>query len=81
MTWQVHRGSRRDEGPDNGRSVGGDAPLRLDMYRDLQKEVQETSLIVIMFQAAYQVAMDTVGTGYVTGATADFAYSRLVEKD
>lgn len=54
---------------------------RLDMYLELQKEVQESSPIVIMFQAAYQVAMDTDVTGYVNGATSDFVYYRLVEKD
>ncbi|OSP54130.1 ABC transporter substrate-binding protein [Pseudoruegeria sp. SK021] len=58
-----------------------DPDTRLDMYRELQKEVQETSPIVIMFQAAYQVAMDEDVTGYVNGATSDFVYYRLVEKD
>lgn len=58
-----------------------DPEVRLEMYRDLQKKVQETSPIVIMFQAAYQVAMDEDVTGYVNGATSDFVYYRLVEKD
>lgn len=58
-----------------------DPDKRLDMYRDLQKKVQETSPIVIMFQAAYQVAMDSGVTGYVNGATSDFVYYRLVEKN
>lgn len=58
-----------------------DADTRLEMYRDLQKKVQESSPIVIMFQAAYQVAMDPQVTGYVNGATSDFVYYRLVKKD
>ena len=57
-----------------------DPDKRLDMYVDLQKQVQAKSPIVIMFQAAYQVAMDKDVTGYVNGATSDFVYYRLVEK-
>ena len=48
--------------------------------RDLQARVQESSPIVIMFQATYQVAMDTGVSGYVNGATSDFVYYRLVDK-
>ena len=58
-----------------------DAETRLDMYRELQKEVQADSPIVVMFQAAYQVAMDEGVSGYVNGATSDFVFYRLVEKD
>lgn len=58
-----------------------DPEKRLDMYRDLQRKVQENSPIVIMFQASYQAAMDEGVTGYVNGATSDFVYYRLVEKD
>ncbi|RYH07145.1 ABC transporter substrate-binding protein [Tropicimonas sp. IMCC6043] len=58
-----------------------DPEKRLDMYRDLQMKVQESSPIVIMFQAAYQVAMGENVTGYVNGATSDFVYYRLVEKN
>lgn len=58
-----------------------DPAKRLDMYRDLQMKVQQESPIVIMFQAAYQVAMDKDVTGYVNGATSDFVYYRLVEKN
>jgi peptide/nickel transport system substrate-binding protein len=58
-----------------------DPEARLDMYRELQKSVQDSSPIVIMFQAAYQVAMDDDVTGYVNGATSDFVYYRLVDKD
>ena len=58
-----------------------DPAKRLDMYRNLQMKVQQESPIVIMFQAAYQVAMDKDVTGYVNGATSDFVYYRLVEKN
>ncbi|SDD67879.1 peptide/nickel transport system substrate-binding protein [Paracoccus isoporae] len=58
-----------------------DPETRLEMYRDLQQKVQENSPIVIMFQAAYQVAMDEDVTGYVNGATSDFVFYRLVEKN
>ncbi|MEM8849439.1 MAG: ABC transporter substrate-binding protein [Pseudomonadota bacterium] len=57
-----------------------DPEARLDIYRDLQREVQAESPIVIMFQASYQVAMDEGVTGYVNGATSDFVFYRLVEK-
>ena len=58
-----------------------DPDKRLDMYIDLQRQVQAKSPIVIMFQAAYQVAMDKGVTGYVNGATSDFVYYRLVGKE
>ncbi|WP_112323912.1 ABC transporter substrate-binding protein [Oceanibium sediminis] len=58
-----------------------DPEKRLEMYVDLQKKVQESSPIVIMFQAAYQVAMNEDVNGYVNGATSDFVYYRLVEKE
>lgn len=58
-----------------------DPAKREEMYRDLQQKVQEDSPIIIMFQAAYQVAMDKGVTGYVNGATSDFVYYRLVEKE
>ncbi|MCW1934249.1 ABC transporter substrate-binding protein [Pararhodobacter zhoushanensis] len=57
-----------------------DPAARQEMYLDLQRQVQENSPIVIMFQAAYQVAMAQDVTGYVNGATSDFVYYRLVEK-
>ncbi len=57
-----------------------DETKRLDMYRELQTEVQAESPIVIMFQASYQVAMDEDVTGYVNGATSDFVYYRLTDK-
>ncbi len=57
-----------------------DPEARLDMYRELQREVQAESPIVIMFQASYQVAMDDDVSGYVNGATSDFVFYRLVEK-
>ena len=58
-----------------------DPAKREEMYRDLQAKVQESSPIVIMFQASYQVAMAADVTGYVNGATSDFVYYRLVEKN
>ncbi len=58
-----------------------DPEKRLAMYQDLQKKVQENSPIVIMFQAAYEVAMGPQVSGYVNGATSDFVYYRLVHKD
>lgn len=61
--------------------VESDPEVRLDMYRDLQEKVQKNSPIVIMFQAAYQVGMNPSVSGYINGATSDFVYYRLVEKD
>lgn len=58
-----------------------DPAAREEMYRELQARVQESSPIVIMFQATYQVAMDQDVTGYVNGATSDFVYYRLVDKE
>ncbi len=57
-----------------------DQAKRNEMYVDLQKKVQENSPIVIMFQAAYEVAMAPNVNGYVNGATSDFVYYRLVSK-
>lgn len=57
-----------------------DPEARLEQYRAIQAEVQESSPIVIMFQATYQVAMDAGVTGYVNGATSDFVFYRLVDK-
>ena len=58
-----------------------DPDKRIAMYRELQSRVQADSPIVIMFQATYQVAMDPDVTGYVNGATSDFVFYRLVEKN
>ncbi|MEQ5872491.1 ABC transporter substrate-binding protein [Sagittula sp. NFXS13] len=58
-----------------------DPDKRLDMYHDLQAKVQEDSPIVIMFQASYEVGMGADVSGYVNGATSDFVYYRLVEKE
>jgi peptide/nickel transport system substrate-binding protein len=57
-----------------------DQAKRNEMYIDLQKKVQASSPIVIMFQAAYEVAMSPKVNGYVNGATSDFVYYRLVTK-
>ncbi|NRP73192.1 putative D,D-dipeptide-binding periplasmic protein DdpA [Ensifer psoraleae] len=58
-----------------------DPAKRNAMYVDLQKKVQEKSPIVIMFQAATQVAMKASVAGYVNGATSDFVFYRLVKKN
>ncbi len=57
-----------------------DPAAREATYRELQGRVQDSSPIVIMFQATYQVAMDQGVTGYVNGATSDFVFYRLVDK-
>ncbi|WP_417582838.1 ABC transporter substrate-binding protein [Pelagibacterium sp.] len=58
-----------------------DPDARNELYLDLQRKVQENSPIVIMFQAAYEVAMADNVDGYVNGATSDFVFYRLVTKD
>ena len=58
-----------------------DADKRNAMYRELQARVQADSPIVIMFQATKQVAMDPSVSGFVNGATSDFVFYRLVDKD
>ena len=58
-----------------------DPDARNEMYVELQRRVQEESPIVIMFQATKQVAMDEEVTGYVNGATSDFVFYRLVQKE
>lgn len=58
-----------------------DPAKRNAMYVDLQKKVQAKSPIVIMFQAATQVARAKNVEGYVNGATSDFVYYRLVKKN
>lgn len=57
-----------------------DAAKRSEMYVDLQKKIQAESPIVVMFQAATQVAMAANVSGYVNGATSDFVFYRLVTK-
>lgn len=59
----------------------GDQDARNAIYVDLQKKVQAESPIVIMFQAAKQVAMGSNVDGLVNGATSDFVYYRLVTKN
>lgn len=58
-----------------------DIDARNAIYLDLQRQVQEASPIIIMFQASRQVAMAGNVGGYVNGATSDFVYYRLVTKD
>lgn len=59
----------------------GDPAAREAMYLELQQTIQDTSPIMIMFQASYQVGMSNRISGYVNGATSDFVYYRLVEKN
>ncbi|MGT2446289.1 ABC transporter substrate-binding protein (plasmid) [Ensifer adhaerens] len=57
-------------------------PAKRDaLYVDLQRKVQEKSPIVIMFQAATQVAMKDKVEGYVNGAISDYVFYRLVKKN
>ncbi|WP_273689309.1 ABC transporter substrate-binding protein [Ketogulonicigenium vulgare] len=58
-----------------------DPEARLDMYRDLQRQVQAESPIVVMFQAVKQVAMADNVEGFVNGASSDYVYYRLVTKE
>jgi peptide/nickel transport system substrate-binding protein len=58
-----------------------DADKRLEMYMDLQRETQAEAPFVIMFQAIKQVAMRDNIKGFVNGATSDYVFYRLVEKD
>lgn len=58
-----------------------DPAKRLAIYQDLQKKVQASSPIVVMFQATSRVAMTPSVTGYVNGATSDFVFYRLVKKN
>jgi peptide/nickel transport system substrate-binding protein len=57
-----------------------DPAKRNEMYVDLQRKVQEKSPIIVMFQAATQVALAKNVSGYVNGATSDFVFYRLVTK-
>jgi len=57
-----------------------DQAKRNEMYIDLQRQVQAKSPIVIMFQAATQVASAKNVSGYVNGAISDFVFYRLVKK-
>jgi len=58
-----------------------DAQKRIDMYLELQKETQAEAPFVIMFQAIKQVAMRDNIKGFVNGATSDYVFYRLVEKE
>ena len=58
-----------------------DADKRLAMYLELQTETQAEAPFVIMFQAIKQVAMRDNIKGYVNGATSDYVFYRLVEKE
>jgi len=58
-----------------------DADARLEMYLELQREMQAEAPFVIMFQAVKQVAMAEGVEGFVNGSNSDFVYYRLVEKN
>lgn len=57
-----------------------DPAKRLDMYRDLQREVLRSSPWAMTFQAQAQVALRSNVTGFVHGPTNDFVRYRDVEK-
>lgn len=57
-----------------------DSEQRLAMYEELQRGVQQSSPIVIMFQATKQVAMANQVQGFVNGAISDYVFYRLVTK-
>lgn len=57
-----------------------DPVKRAALYVELQKKVQASSPIIVMFQAATQVAFAKKVSGYVQGATSDFVFYRLVKK-
>lgn len=57
-----------------------DTDKRNTMYLELQKAMQDDAPFVIMFQAIKQVAMAGKVQGYVNGASSDYVYYRLVEK-
>ncbi|WP_127555956.1 ABC transporter substrate-binding protein [Saccharospirillum alexandrii] len=57
-----------------------DSDQRLAMYEELQRGVQASSPIVIMFQATKQVAMANQVQGFVNGAISDYVFYRLVTK-
>ncbi|UWR21133.1 ABC transporter substrate-binding protein [Sulfitobacter sp. S190] len=58
-----------------------DADKRLEMYMELQRATQAEAPFVIMFQAIKQVAMRDNVQGFVNGATSDYVFYRLVEKE
>jgi peptide/nickel transport system substrate-binding protein len=58
-----------------------DPEKRLQMYVELQQAMQAEAPFVIMFQAVKQVAMADNVDGFVNGATSDFVFYRLVEKN
>lgn len=58
-----------------------DEETRLEMYRDLQRKVQQNSPIIMTFQASDRVALADDVQGYVHGPTSNFIYYRLVTKD
>jgi peptide/nickel transport system substrate-binding protein len=57
-----------------------DSSKRLQMYMDLQKEVQTNSNFIMMFQKTQQLARRANVKGYVSGANFDMTFYRNVTK-
>jgi peptide/nickel transport system substrate-binding protein len=57
-----------------------DTEKRMQMYRDLQKDLQEDGPFVIMFQPIRQIAARKSISGFVAGPTFDLVYYRLMAK-
>ena len=58
-----------------------DGDKRKQMYLDLQKKLQEDSPFIILFQKADQIARKKNVSGFVSGASFDFVYYRLIAKN
>ncbi|HEV7369909.1 ABC transporter substrate-binding protein [Arenibaculum sp.] len=58
-----------------------DEEKRRETYLELQRRVQASSPIVVMFQAVSQGAMRDGVEGFVNGTTSDFVFYRLVTKE
>ncbi len=58
-----------------------DSTKRQQMYLDIQKEIQQQSPYIIMFQANNQVAMKKEVKGFVMGPVTDEIYFRNVKKE
>ncbi len=61
--------------------VEADAAKRLDMYRELQRSVQQQSPFAITFQAQAQVALRDDVKGFIHGAVSDLVLYRNVTKN
>ena len=61
--------------------VERDPVKRLEMYRDLQRDVLEQSPWAITFQAQAQVAMRSDVKGFIYGPTSEFVLYRNASKN